>query len=86
MEKNAFQTELDRVSFTPAGREALTDALMRAETAPPARRPGNWARRGMAAALAAAALIGSAVAAGTLWDRYFGHLDKDQQEIGRAHV
>ena len=81
MDKNAFRTELDRVSFTPAGREALTDALMRAEAAPPVRRPVNWAKLGMAAALAAAALIGSAVAAGTLWDQYFGRLDEDQQEV-----
>ena len=81
MDKNVFRTELDRVSFTPAGREALTDALMRAGAAPPVRRPVNWAKRGMAAALAAAALIGSAVAAGTLWDQYFGHLDEDQQEV-----
>lgn len=81
MDKNAFQTELDRVAFTPAGREALTEALMRGETAPSARRPGSWVGRGLAAALAAAMLIGSAVAAGTLWDRYFGRLDQDQQEV-----
>lgn len=79
MDKNAFQTELDRVAFTPAGREALTEALTRGETAPSALR--HWVRRGLAAALAAAMLIGSAVAAGTLWDRYFGRLDRDQQEV-----
>lgn len=38
MDKNAFQTELDRVAFTQAGREALTDALMKGE-APKRRRP-----------------------------------------------
>ena len=27
MHKNVFQTELDRVSFTPEGREALAEAL-----------------------------------------------------------
>lgn len=47
-----------------------------------------WARKRVsleaAAALAAAVLIGSAVAAGTLWDRYFGHLDEDQQEVIEA--
>lgn len=80
MEKNAFQTELDRVSFTPQGREALTEALLRAEPAP-VRRSGSWMRRGAAAALAAVVLAGSAVAAGSLWDRYFGHLDEDQQEV-----
>lgn len=80
MEKNAFQTELDRVSFTPRGREALTEALMGGEPAP-VRRSGSWMRRGAAAALAAVVLAGSAVAAGSLWDRYFGHLDEDQQEV-----
>lgn len=78
MDKNAFQTELDRVSFTPAGREALAKALM---STAPLRRSGGWARRGMAAALAAVLLAGSAVAAGSLWDRYFGGLDADQREI-----
>lgn len=76
MDKNAFQTELDRVSFTPAGRAALTEALMRGEPAP-VRRSGSWRRR----CAAAVVLIGSAVAAGTLWDRYFGRLDEDQQEV-----
>lgn len=80
MDKNAFQTELDRVRFTPAGREALTEALMRAKSAP-CRRAGSWAKRGLAAALAAVVLVGSAVAAGTLWDRYFGWLDEDQQAV-----
>ena len=78
MDKNAFQTELNRVAFTPAGREALTDTLMKKE-APPA--PWRlWVKRGLAAGLAAAALAGSALAAGTLWERYFGRLDETQQE------
>lgn len=80
MDKNAFQTEMNRVAFTPAGREALTEALMRGEPAP-VRRSGSWPRRCVAAALAAVLLAGSAVAAGTLWDRHFGHLDEGQQEI-----
>ncbi|WP_325200971.1 hypothetical protein [Oscillibacter sp.] len=80
MDKNVFQTELDRVAFTPAGREALTNALMR-EKVIPARRPARWARMGLAAALAAVLLAGSAVAAGTLWERYFGGLDENQQEL-----
>ena len=80
MDKNTFQTELDQVRFTPQGRAALTEALMEGEAAP-ARRPMSWAKRGMAAALAAVVLAGSAVAAGSLWDRYFGHLDEDQQEV-----
>ena len=52
MDKNAFQTEMNRVAFTPAGREALTEALMKGKAAP-ACRSGGWARRSLAAALAA---------------------------------
>lgn len=81
MEKNVFQTEMDRVGFTPAGRKALAEALMRGETAP-ARRPMSWARRGAAAALAAVVLAGSTLAAGTLlWDHHFGRLDEGQKEV-----
>ena len=71
MDKNVFQSELNRVRYTPAGREALTEALMKGK-AVPVRRPIRWARMGLAAALAALVLAGSAVAAGTLWERYFG--------------
>lgn len=78
MDKNAFQTEMNRVAFTPTGREALTEALMEGA---PARRSMGWARRSLAAALAAVVLAGSALAAGTLWERYFGRLDETQQEI-----
>ena len=84
MDKNAFRTELDRVSFTPAGREALTKALLRGGSASARRRSASWARRGMAAALAAIVLAGSALAAGTLWDRHFGRLDEGQQEVVEA--
>ena len=80
MDKNVFQSELNRVRYTPAGREALTEALMKGK-AVPVRRPIRWARMGLAAALAALVLAGSAVAAGTLWERYFGRLDETQQEI-----
>ena len=78
MHKNVFQTDLDRVSFTPEGRKTLVEALMRAA---PAHRSGSWSKRIAAVALAAVVLAGSALATGTLWDRYFGHLDEDQQEI-----
>ena len=37
MDRNAYQSELDRVRFTEAGRSALTDALL-AEQAAPAKR------------------------------------------------
>lgn len=79
MDKNAFQNELDQVRFTPAGREALTGALMRGGA--PAPRRTRWARRGAAAALAAVLLAGSALAAGALWERYFGALDENQQAV-----
>ena len=79
MEKRVLQTELEHVRFTLEGRKALTEALMRGE---PVRHSGSWVRRGIAAAVAAAVLVGSAVAAaGPLWSRYFGQLDREQQEI-----
>lgn len=81
MDKNAYQTELNRVRFTPAGQAALTEALMNPV---PVRRRGSWPRRAMTAALAAVLLAGSAVAAGTLWDQYFGRLDQGQQEVIEA--
>ncbi len=80
MDKNAFQTELNRVSFTPQGRAALAEALAGGQAAL-VRRPAGWARRGMAAAIAAVVLAGSALAAGTLWDHYFGQLDEVQQKV-----
>jgi len=71
------------VRFTPAGREALTDALMDRRAVPvPVRRRGSWTRKVMAAGVAAAVLAGSALAvAGPLWERYFGRLDEGQQEV-----
>ena len=51
MDKNVFQSELNRVRYTPAGREALTEALMKGK-AVPVRRPIRWAGMGLAAALA----------------------------------
>ena len=79
MDKHAFQTELDRVGYTQAGQEALTDALMRGGTA---RRSMSWVKRGIAAAAAAAVLAGSALAvSGPLWSRFFGEVDEDQQAV-----
>lgn len=86
MNKERFQAELDRVRFTPAGRKALTDGLMRGleDDAPPPRRR-NWAKRGLVIGLAAALLLGSAVGTGwSIWDRFFGDLDEDQQSILEA--
>lgn len=78
LNKNAYRNELDRVRWTEAGKAALTDALM---DAPVSRRP-RWVKRGAAAALAAALLVGTAMAAaGPVWERFFGSLDQDQQEV-----
>lgn len=78
--KTVYQNELDRVCWTPAGREALTDALMRG--AAPAPRRINWAKRSLAASLAAVVLVGFALAvSGPLWNRFFGELDEDQQAV-----
>lgn len=80
MDKNAYQTELNQVRFTPAGRETLTNALMR--RAAPAPRRVNWAKRGLAAGIAAVLLVGSAMAvAGPVWNYFFGNLNEDQQAV-----
>ena len=76
MEQNVYRSELDRVRFTEEGKSALTEALL-AERAAPAekrhRRP--WMKRGVAAALAAVLLVGSAAAVTvSLWDGFFGEL------------
>lgn len=78
MDKNVYRTELDAVRFTNAGREALTEQLMQAQNP----RRGIRPRTVLAAALAAALLIGSvAAAAGPLWERYLGRLDETQQTV-----
>lgn len=80
LNKNAYRNELETLCFTGSGREALTDALMD-QSAPAVRRP-RWVKRGAAAALAAALLVGTAMAAaGPVWETFFGHLDEDQQEV-----
>lgn len=79
MDKNMYQTELDKVRFTREGRKSLADTLM---TAAPPRRSVGWPRKGLAMGLAAVLLVGSALAAaGPLWERYFDHLDETQQEV-----
>ena len=51
MDRNVYQSELDRVRFTEAGKSALTDALL-AEQAAPAEQRGRspWMKRGAMAA------------------------------------
>ena len=83
MEQNVYRSELDRVRFTEEGKSALTEALL-AERAAPAekrhRRP--WMKRGVAAALAAVLLVGSAAAVTvSLWDGFFGELDPSEQAV-----
>ena len=53
MDRNAYQSELDQVQFTEAGRSALTDALMAEQAGPPVQHRSLWMKRGMAAVLAA---------------------------------
>ena len=83
MDRNVYQSELDQVRFTEAGKSALTDALL-AERAAPAKRQGRspWMKRGAIAALAAVLLVGSAAAVTvSLWDGFFGGLDPSEQAV-----
>lgn len=83
MDRNVYQSELDRVRFTEAGKSALTDALL-AERAAPAKRQGRspWMKRGAIAALAAVLLVGSAAAVTvSLWDGFFGGLGPSEQAV-----
>ena len=57
MDRNAYQSELDQVQFTEAGRSALTDALMAEQAGPPVQHRSLWMKRGMAAVLAAVLLL-----------------------------
>lgn len=63
MEQNVYRSELDRVRFTEEGKSALTEALLIERAAPAEKRGrGPWMKRGVAAALAAVLLVGSAAA------------------------
>ena len=63
MEQNVYRSELDRVQFTEEGKSALTEALLIERAAPAEKRGrGPWMKRGVAAALAAVLLVGSAAA------------------------
>lgn len=80
MEQNVYRSELERLRFTENGKSALTDALM-AEQAP-RRHRSPWLKRGVAAALAAVLLVGTAAAVTMpLWEEYFGPLDQGQQAV-----
>ena len=82
MDRNAYQSELDRVQFTEAGRSALTDALMAEQAGPPVQHWSSWMKRGMAAVLAAVLLVGTAAAVtASLWDSFFGRLDPGEQAV-----
>ena len=73
MDKSIYQSELEKLRFTKSGKALLTDALMAQQTAQEPRRHGRWMKRGMAAALAAAVLVGTAAAVTlSLWENYFG--------------
>ena len=45
MDRNAYQSELDQVQFTEAGRSALTDALMAEQAGPPVQHRSLWMKR-----------------------------------------
>lgn len=83
MDRNVYQSELDQVRFTEAGKSALTDALL-AERAAPAKQRGRgpWMKRGAIAALAAALLVGTAAAVGVSqgWIHFFS----SEEEILQA--
>lgn len=82
MDNIVYRNELDRIRYTAEGRAALAEQLMRAQSAERGRRSVRWPRKMMAAAIAAAVLVGTAAAAaGPLWERYFGHLDEGQQAV-----
>ena len=85
MDRNVYQSELDRVRFTEAGKSALTDALL-AEQAEPARKRGRgpWMKRGAIAALAAVLLVGSAAAVGV--SQGWLHFFSSEEEILQATV
>lgn len=80
MEQNVYRSELERLRFTEQGRAELTDALMAEQAAP--RRRSPWVKRGVAAALAAVLLVGTAAAVTfPLWEEFFGHMDAGQQAV-----
>ena len=79
MDENVYRSELEKLRFTQEGKAALTEALM-AEQAVLVARRHTWWKRGVAAAVAAVLLVGTAVAvAGPLWEKYFGPLDEGQR-------
>ena len=74
MDRNVYRSELDQVRFTEAGKSALTDALLAKRAAPAKQRGrGPWMKRGVAAVLAAALLVGTAAAVGVSqgWIHFF---------------
>ena len=85
MDRNVYQSELDRVRFTEAGKSALTDALMTGRAESEQRRGrGPWMKRGAIAALAAVLLVGSAAAVGM--SQGWLHFFSSEEEILQATV
>lgn len=83
MDRNVYQSELDRVRFTEAGKSALADALMTGRAESEQRRGrGPWMKRGAIAALAAVLLVGTAAAVGVSqgWIHFFS----SEEEILQA--
>ena len=85
MDRNVYQSELDRVRFTEAGKSALTDALMIGRAESEQRRGrGPWMKRGAIAALAAVLLVGTAAAVGV--SQGWLHFFSSEEEILQATV
>ena len=82
MKKNVYQSELDRIGLSDAGKAFMVDGLMEKQLESRSDRSRCWRRHGLAAALAVALLVGTAAAAVvSLWDGYFGHLDEEQRGV-----
>lgn len=85
MEQNVYRSELERLRFTEEGKAALTDALMATQDAGEVGRRQPWLKRGVAAALAAVLLVGTAAAVTLpLWEDYFGPMDQGQLAVVEA--
>lgn len=81
MDHMTYRQELQQVRYTDAGRAALVERLMDAQTEQPGQGK-RWGRRGIMAVLAAVLLVTAAAAVtAPLWTGYFGNLDEQQQTV-----
>lgn len=82
MDQTTYRQELQEIRYTDAGRAALVERLMAAQTAEqPIQRKG-WGRKGFIMVLAAVLLVTAAAAAtAPVWLSFFGGLDERQQAV-----